>query len=147
MELADDWRPAYEENARQGKAEDYDLCIEPYSMAYQSPNQRAQTIQNAVMYIANVSQGFVAMQQMGVQSDIDALIDIMAEYQNVPELKRVFRTGRLPEPQQQGQSYRGQLDKPNGQYTRRSVSEDGGGESMEQAFGRMTPNEPQEQAA
>jgi hypothetical protein len=147
-ELPDEWRPATEYGERQGKANDYDLCIEPYSMAYQSPNQRANTLQNAVMYLAQVAPGFAAMQQLGVQVDVDELIEIMSEYQNVPELKRVFQTGRLPDPMQQESQSQGTVpftgNKPNGQYTRRNVTD---GDSPEAAFAKMTPNKPQEEAA
>lgn len=146
IEIPDPWKPSVYPGAREGEWTDYEYPIEPYSMPYQSPNQRATAIQNAVMYIANVAPGFAALQQLGVQPDIDELIHVLSEYQNVPELSRIFKTGRLPEVlDQMPQATMSSPGKPNGQYTRRNVS--GGEDSMEASFAKMTPPEPQEEAA
>lgn len=69
----------------------HQMNIEPYSMAYQSPNQRKQELLGLVQQLLIPAQALMA--QQGLQIDFRQLIDLCATYGNLPELREVIRLG------------------------------------------------------
>ena len=75
------WRP----DDREGSFFDYDLNVDVYSMAYQSPAQRWNTVTQFVTQIyAPLAQQFAAQ---GGQLNLQNLTDLAAEMLNAPQLK------------------------------------------------------------
>ena len=117
--LKSDWTPDY----RQGRKTDYLLRVEPHSLQYQSPGQRAATLRtlwNELLPMAQV---------LGIQPDTREYLTLMSEYLDAPELLAIFPVsplpGRIPEASEQG-GMPFNPNKPNGNYTRNNVSRGGG---------------------
>lgn len=111
------WRPGY----RLGSFEDYKLMVDVYSMAYQSPSQRVQSLNNLL------TQTFLPASQMlaqqGGQINLQALTDFYADMLNMPELRKVVQFSVTPPPEAMGmQEGPGMPAATSRTYTRRSVS-------------------------
>lgn len=75
------WRPG----EREGKRDYYDFSVEPNSMAYSPPEAKVQKI---FRYLAAVSP-MLPMVQAGIL-DIQELTRLVAEYENIPEMEKIF---------------------------------------------------------
>lgn len=85
------WTP----DEREGTFADYIIDVEPYSMAYRSPEQRMQAIDQFVQLMAPV---LPLMMQSGVEFDWYRYIQMRAELTSEPRLAELFRvSGRRPE--------------------------------------------------
>jgi hypothetical protein len=130
---------------REGDFYDYQLGIDVYSMPYQSPAQRAQTLNTLIGQIyAPLSQ---LLMQQGGTLDIRKITEIYSELLNIPELKEIVRFDAMPpamgqpgQPPQpgQGQPQRGQSgpSKPPAttrQYIRQNVPTGGTAQYRAQA--------------
>ena len=78
------WTP----ETREGDFSDYSIDIDPYSLEVQSPGQKIQNI-------VNVFNQFIApfgeqMQAQGIGIDFEALIRIIGNYSNLPELSEIL---------------------------------------------------------
>lgn len=97
------WHP----EDRVGKLLDYDIKIEPYSMQYDSPAQKIAKIQ----YILNsfVLPMMPMLQAQGIVVDSTALMRIVADYADLPELHDILRSAM---PAQMGQDQGGPARPP-----------------------------------
>src|SRR5690606_2622774 len=88
---------AYGDPSGDGRSEyDYQFCrvdIDPYSMGYKSPGERAAFI-DAQMSKWLPAVPFLA--QMGVQPNVPAYFELMAKYSGINELTKVFTSGQAP---------------------------------------------------
>jgi hypothetical protein len=66
---------------------DFDFKIEPYSMQYQSPNQKVATLMGLV---DRLMPAMPMLQQQGRTLDADALVRIIARYTGMHELEEVI---------------------------------------------------------
>lgn len=89
----DSWLPAGEMGAREGTPEVYDIDIDPYSLGYRSPAERAGFIAQEVMKWLPADPWLA---QKGQSIDAAEYFNIMSELGNAPELRRVFRTNQPP---------------------------------------------------
>lgn len=110
-----DWTPEY----RAGRKSDYDLDVQPYSMAYQSPSTRARRLrQHANEMMPYVQAGLV-------EFDVGKFNEALGRYDDMYEYSDIWTTPATPI-MQQSQSGEGAMplnpNKPNGKYTRTSVS-------------------------
>jgi hypothetical protein len=115
-----DWTP----DEREGDFAQYGLEVEPYSMAYQSPQQRVGQINQAIQAVAPfLGTGMVTI-------NVPALVDTYAELLNIPRLREILT---VQDPalaagmQQQGGGV------PNNgprEYVRRNVSTQGSPDSQ-----------------
>lgn len=76
------WRPG----EREGLKDNYEFSVEPNSMGHRPPEMKVQAI---LQYVQQVGTVFPLV-QAGVL-DIQELTRIVSEYQNVPELQRIFK--------------------------------------------------------
>ena len=132
----DPWRGAAEEGARDGEYFDYDIDIDPYSMAYRSPKQRLQELDETWDRLIPLAP--LAMQQ-GAMPNIKQYLDIRAKYTSTPETKKLWIFDQQP-PEQQGPGGGHERTMPNGQqgqYTHRSVPSGMSNGSEDQAIGQM----------
>lgn len=75
-------------NSQKGAFIEYNFDIVPYSMQYETPRQKLQSL-------ANIFQTFVfpnlpSMEAQGRAVDIDKLLRIVAQYSNMPELQEII---------------------------------------------------------
>ena len=74
----------------------YEMDVEPYSMQFQSPGQRLQTLNQIVQGV--IMPSMPLMQQQGMGLDMGALLRIYAQYSNMPELNEIVtQQGQPPE--------------------------------------------------
>lgn len=133
--LKSDWKPGY----REGKRSDYRLQIQPYSMTYQSPTQRAAQLRGM---FGELMQMYPVLQQSGVTPDVREYLTTLAKYTDMPELLRIFRfdamPGRMPSAEQNPLPAPS-FGKPNGKYERVSrgsgMREDGAAQQLMQLVG------------
>ena len=93
--VLDDWFPSTVEGSRQGEFEDYEIDIEPYSLAYKPPSQRAEELRQ--IWNENL-QLWEVMAQSGVQPDFATYFDIQSRYRNEPELREMYKFNQPPPP-------------------------------------------------
>jgi len=74
---------------RRFELEDFDLKIEPYSMQYQSPTERANAITMIVSQLALPMMPF--LQQQGIGLDAQALFSYLSKYLSLPELRQILQ--------------------------------------------------------
>jgi hypothetical protein len=77
------WRP----EDRQGRFEDYKFRVEQYSMVYKSPQAKVNELFATLQQLAPLWPMF---QASGAALDVRELVDILAELQDRPELKRII---------------------------------------------------------
>lgn len=132
---------------REGEFYDYDLEIDVFSMPYQSPAQRVQSLNQllAQIYIPMGQQ--LAMQ--GGTINLQALTEIYAELMNLPRLKDVIQfSTELPEPG--GPQRGGKASHTTREYIRKSVPTGGtmqGRQHVEQQAWLDSGQNNQDQAA
>lgn len=76
-----DWTPDY----REGKFEDYDFRVEPYSMIFKTPEQKMQELFQVLQQLAPLWPMFEAS---GAVLDAEAIVDEISRLKNRPEFKR-----------------------------------------------------------
>lgn len=81
IQVSSDWTPDY----RQGKFEDYEFKVEPYSMVFKTPEQHLQELFQVLRELAPLWPMF---QASGATLDAAAIIDEVARLKNRPEFKR-----------------------------------------------------------
>jgi hypothetical protein len=79
--------------------EDLDISVDPYSLQYQTPQQRMQAIMAIItgMYMPMAQ----LAQQSGIQLDLNALFDLAAKYQNQPDMHTLLTIQAPPTPDTQ----------------------------------------------
>ena len=114
-ELHEDGSPS-----REGEYDYYRVDIDPYSMGYQSPGEKAAFIDSQVTKLMP-AMPFLA--QLGVQFDPNVYFDEMANLTNTPVLRKLFKTNQAPmAPEGGGGQDMPSTGGPNGQYTHTSQS-------------------------
>lgn len=81
LEVSSDWTPDY----RMGEFEDYQFRVEPYSMAFKTPERKLQELYQTLQQIAPLWPMF---QASGATFDAEAIVDEIARLSNRPEFKR-----------------------------------------------------------
>ena len=76
--------------------EDFQVKIDPYSMQYKSPQERAQEIIQIISSLALPMMPF--LQQQGINLNTQALFEYLAKYLNLPELGQIFEFTGAPTP-------------------------------------------------
>ncbi len=110
---------SWDEEAREGDFWQYNFRIEPYSMAYQPPAQKAQKLQMVMPMVLQVLQARAA----GAPIDVEYTIDFMAEALDLPELRHVYSELFAASPQQpSGETPQVAAPAPPREYIRRNVS-------------------------
>ena len=112
---------------REGAYEDYDLDIEAYSMAYQTPQQKMGAITTLLKEVyAPLQQLFM---QQGGSINMQELTDMYADYMNDPNVRRIFQfINALPPLGAQQEQGMPQSTERN--YVRESVSNGGSPQQM-----------------
>ena len=121
IELDSTWIP----EVREGDWFDYNFRVEPYSMQYKSPSERAAALTQFISQIAMPM--FPMMQEYGGNIDIQELIEIYSDLMDMPRLKQIImfeepkkdRPGPNPAkppgpPKQQGPDQRTTTSVPTG---------------------------------
>ena len=65
------------------------MTIDPYSMAFQAPEQRLAKLMQILTQV--FLPAMPLMQQQGIQFDFKELIKITSKYSNLPELERILK--------------------------------------------------------
>lgn len=103
-------------------ADDFSLSIAVGSMQYRSPQEILQEINEASGIIFQAIQ----MAAGGAPINVEAVVEMQAEYRNLPQLRKLW-IGLLPQYAKQvgetQQAIQFASQKPNGNYTRENVSE------------------------
>ena len=87
---------------RPGSFDDLDVKIEPYSMTYRSPSQRAGEIQGIIM---NMAVPLMPMlQQQGISINVQRLFEYLSKYMALPELNNILEYSGVPMPGQEDTS-------------------------------------------
>jgi hypothetical protein len=125
VSVIDDWFPSSVDGSRRGEFEDYEIDIEPYSLAYKPPSQRAEELRmlwNESMPVWQM------MAEQGVQPDFGEYYALQSAYRNAPEIRDIFKFNRPAPPRGPAEEQRGSL-KPGGpkEYLHRSAGPQGGG--------------------
>jgi hypothetical protein len=89
---------------RQGSFEDFDIRIEPFSMQYRSPRERADEITALMTNL--VFPVMPLLQQQGVYVDLQRLLETLAKYRSLPELNHIFQYQAPPMPGSAGEEPR-----------------------------------------
>lgn len=123
------WVPLPPGSAR---VDDFDIAVDPFSTSFRTPQQRLATINQLMPVLLQVAQ----MQMQGMPVSFPNTLSIFAKYSGEDELRSIFEPAD-PEYAAAAQNSRQEgtasaLGKPNGEYTRRNVSQrDGQGEMMQ----------------
>lgn len=122
-----------EMDVRQGVTDDYSINIEPYSMTEVSPGQRAQMLRQIWR------EDIVPAVQLGIIPDVNAYLDKLAKYYDLPELRDIVKMAQeVMAPQERGGSGNlPQSGKPNGNYTRNNVSQGMTPQAADQQMAQM----------
>lgn len=81
-----------------GAFDDFEMQIEPYSMVYKSPEERIQSI---IMLFRDLITPAMAGGLMKEVPDFGKLMEIVAQYMNLPELRHILRIPGMEEALQQ----------------------------------------------
>jgi hypothetical protein len=95
FEFENNWTP----DERQGQFNDYDFDVDPYSLAYQSPSDKANVL---TQFIGQMTPMLPLLQQMGWQIDLPKFLTLQAELRNIPQLLEIFKPAAPPEEQGAG---------------------------------------------
>jgi hypothetical protein len=93
-----------EPGMRSGSIEDFDVKIEPFSMQYRSPRERADEITGLMTNL--VFPMLPVLQQQGVYLDLQRLLETLAKYRSLPELNHIFQFQAPPLPGTAGEESR-----------------------------------------
>lgn len=94
-----DWEPGY----REGDFIDYNFSVTPHSMAYQSPTQKLQSLNQIVQTV--IIPMWDAIAQQGGTFDIQQYLKIVAELTNNPSIGEIVQfqnAPSIPEPEMRG---------------------------------------------
>jgi hypothetical protein len=124
ISVMDDWLPATVDGSRRGYFEDYEIDIEPYSLAYKPPTARAEELRG--IWNEN-AQFWDAMSQQGVTPSFSDYFEIQGKYRNLPELRDMLKFTRPAPPV--GPAEKQGARKPAGprEYLHRSAGPQQGG--------------------
>lgn len=114
---------------REGEYEDYNLDIDAYSMAYQTPTQKMGQINTLLKEVyAPLQQLFM---QQGGSINMQELTDMYSDYMNDPNVRRIFQfvNALPPMGEQQGQG-QGMPQTTERNYVRESVSNGGSPQAL-----------------
>ena len=146
----DSWLGALEEDSRPTKIvkdsdgneqevpadfDDFDVMIDPYSMRYQSPEQRSGRIRATFQEIVAGAPIFATQ---GVQPDAMAYLTKLSRYENMPEYLELVTANNPPVDMGQGGGAGHQAQK---EYVHRSVSSGGGNPGQQQAQMMSAPGD------
>lgn len=141
VEVEDHWYPNNSADARMGDYErEYMVDIDPYSMGYKSPADKAMFINQQVMQYLPI---LPALAQLGVQLDLAGHLDTMAKFNDVPELRNSFKFAQAPQVIE-APSGGGGAGGAKGEYIHRSAPSR---KNPEQELMGMFAQQPQEGAA
>lgn len=109
--------------ARNGPFEDLNCQVNPYSLQYKTPAERAATLLGLFEKLSPASQ---MMSAQGVTMDFAYLIKRLAEYEHEPDLERLFTVAdpQTPKPQGGDGGGQGMPATTSRNYTRTSVGQD-----------------------
>lgn len=117
IEVEDDWQPNNFVDSRQGEYDKHYLVdIDPYSMGYKSPADRAALLDRIFMQLMPAAP---MLAQMGVQPDLAAHLDTLARYNDLPELRDSFKFNAPP---QLVEGSSGGMKQKGGEYVHRNVN-------------------------
>lgn len=88
----------YGPEEREGDFLQYNIEIEPYSMKYQSPGQKLQTVTNTLQLVLPI---MPMLQEQGISLNIEGLLKLIAKYSNLRELDQLI-TFSAPQQQERG---------------------------------------------
>jgi hypothetical protein len=127
ISVDDPWKGAVEEGSRLGDYYDYDIDIDPYSMAYKSPAQKVTELKQTFMELVPLAP--LTMQQ-GTMPDVQYYLKELSRLLNNPCLERLL-VSVVPPEEQQGGGHERTLAPQSGprEYIHRS---DGGGRGGDQ---------------
>lgn len=137
------WAPV-EDLPRVDNIDEFAVEVVPYSMEYQEPEARLQSIQEAVQAIALIQQ----LVQAGAPLDLAEFVEMQADYRDLPEIRRLY-LDLMPEMKEQVQQAAksssamdmvARSQKPNGDYTRHNVSERTNSGGMNAALAQAQSN-------
>ena len=77
----------FDDNSKEGDFLEYNIDIEPYSLQAKTPGEKIQAIFEALNQLSPYMQ---LMQQQGINIDFENLVDVLADYSNVNEIKNIF---------------------------------------------------------
>jgi len=109
-----------EPDDRPASFEEFDVKIEPYSMSYRSPQQRANEITRVITQL--VMPMMPMLQQQGIGVDSQQLFEILSKYMSLPELNQILTYQQTEGPDLQNQPSPGS---PNTKRTYEHVSRPG----------------------
>ena len=137
------WRPG----EREGIKDYYDFCVEPTSMGYQPPEAKLQKVMGFLQAIGTI----YPMVQAGIL-DLQELTKLVSEYQNVPELQKIFKTMPTPQVQPGGDPHQATKAPVTSREVVRGGRPGGGGPQgggMAQVLGQMMQRggQPQQSGA
>lgn len=116
FQVDDTWLGSVESNSRQGDFANYLVDIDPFSMAYKSPQERLMAIRSELQQWLPV---LPMLAQMGIQPDIDEYFRQVSRLQDLPEITQIFKTNQPPLEMAQGGSGGGAT--PKREYIHRSA--------------------------
>lgn len=136
-----EWTPG----DREGDYLDYNFDIDPYSMAYRTPEEQAAVLTQVVTGL--IAPLLPYMQEQGVGVDFNALLEAVAQLQGVPSLRDVIVPQAPPSNEKPG-PLPGKPPVTQRNYTRRNVSTGGTPAGRRSAFagaysGTATPQQAQ----
>jgi hypothetical protein len=124
--------------ARNGRFEDLQIQVDPYSLQHKSPQERLQTLNQTMQTI--VLPLMTLMVQQGKMVDIDAYLQKVAAWTDDPDLADIIT---ISEPPGMGSGGQSGPDKPpmpsntNREYTRHNVSEETPGQRDQNQIAAM----------
>jgi hypothetical protein len=129
--VPDPWKGAVEEGGRLGEFSDYDLDLEPFSMAYKSPEQKVGEMDQQFQMVLPI---LPLLQQQGTGYDVVGHFKRRGELIGNDYLGQMFMP--IPPPEEQGGEGPSNPSPGGGEYIHRSVS-DGGGEQQQDPLAMM----------
>jgi hypothetical protein len=104
-----DFPVIFNRDTRKGTFNDFELSIEPYSMAHQTPEGQLRQLDGIMKnYVLPL---MPQMAQQGIRLDFQKLFNVFSKYTNTPELGEILIFGSPPPPAQPGQG-QGQGQQP-----------------------------------
>lgn len=79
---------------QQGRFEDLQIRVDPYSLRYQSPQQRLATLNQVMMQV--ISPLLPLLQQQGINVDMQAYLQLVARYADMPDLQDILTITQPP---------------------------------------------------
>ncbi len=121
QDIEDSWRPGRELSSRPADFDAMLLDIDPYSMAYKSPQERAGEMDAEFQMFAPA---FGLFAQQGIQFDLKAFVEERARLKDAPYLRQIWKYNQPPSEI----AAEGGGPKPQREYIHRNVSGGGNGQ-------------------